>query len=177
MNNNKYLDYNTNDTRNIYKNKYLKYKKKYLKLKNQIGGSQIKYEQVKCVQYDKKENTNIDGKNIDLFIGKDITKNILVEQINLQEQKLKNKKNFIQSTDLETQQRAYQSIIESQNVMNEALKTIEEASVVKSAEQIKQERQARQARQEEKTKEQIKQESEEKLKQLQKQLEELKRKK
>ena len=35
---NKYLKYHVNDTRNIYKNKYLKYKNKYLALKNQLGG-------------------------------------------------------------------------------------------------------------------------------------------
>ena len=35
----KYLKYHSNDTRNIYKSKYLKYKNKYFKLKNQIGGS------------------------------------------------------------------------------------------------------------------------------------------
>jgi hypothetical protein len=32
------LKYHVNDTRNIYKNKYLKYKNKYLALKNQLGG-------------------------------------------------------------------------------------------------------------------------------------------
>ena len=51
-----YLKYHGNDTRNIYKSKYLKYKNKYLKLKNQIGGSDVDFSNFKDNNFVKYKN-------------------------------------------------------------------------------------------------------------------------
>ena len=99
--------------------------------KDQEGGNKIDYKKVKCVLFNKEQAHNIDNNDYNLFMGEDVTQKILSEQINLQEQELRKRKELILSlklSDSATDEDIKDATsIKVQSVVKEALEIDKEA--------------------------------------------------
>jgi len=99
--------------------------------KEQEGGNKIDYKKVKCVLFNKEQAHNIDNNDYNLFMGEDVTQKILSEQINLQEQELRKRKELILSlklSDSATDEDIKDATsIKVQSVVKEALEIDKEA--------------------------------------------------